>query len=482
MLFARGQAWESVQPNYVLPGYAISLNSASSMFNNYDYYRMLIAVLTQSVIYYALLDDHLLDMLQNEGAVAALDKMRRSMVDKDPSLHRSCNGDYDGNRNGVSLESFYQAHGKWLEYCVEQRKANATDTPAQAELLATTIDARLTKYCFALSMMTRRMLLRKYRNERRNPDAFVHGFHALFSGTLQPDSHHDQWMVLADPELLTRVVYRGARMALRLHQDFFLDPEEYNDLSALFEALEDYDSARSPMRLTVCHEAEWSWRQSVLSDFPSLLSLRWNIEDSSYNKEFFIVSLTKRRRSYKVFKINRECVRGLWAAQQQEVLFLRNPINERGSIQNCKCVLRNMVSQSNDQPVGYPIYVSPIVCSFSQPADTVSPAAWFGQRWQRLGLWMQRACLFGGSGAEPASRDATLQRQDVSRVNLDDLDVQPTHIVETELVQTPDASPSASSALDSSAASHRSSIYEVVELEQEPVALVLDLAVDETSS
>jgi hypothetical protein len=453
------------------------------MFNNYDYYRMLISVLTQSVVYYALLDDNLVALLQNDGAVAALDKMRRSVVDKDPSLHRNCNADYDAVRNGVSLESFYRVHSKWIEYCVEQRQANATDGTDHADLLTTAIDSHLIKYCYALSMMTRRMLLRKFRNERRNPDAFVHGFHALFSGTLQPDSERDQWMVLADPELLTRVVYRAARMALRLHQDFFLDPEEYNDLSALYDALEDYDSARSPMRLTVCHEAEWTWRQSVLSDFPSLLSLRWNIEDSSYNKEFFIVSLTKRRRSYKVFKINRECVRGLWAAQQQEVLFLRNPINERGSIQNCKCVLRNMVSQSNDQPVGYPIYVSPVVCSFTQPADTVSPAAWFGQRWQHFGRWLQRACMFGGSGAEPASQDATLQRQDVSRVNLDSLDVVPMHIVETELVHTPDASPGASSALDSSATSRRSSGYEVevVQLKHEPVALALDSIDDETA-
>eukprot|EP00045_Choanoeca_perplexa_P014502 m.170707 g.170707 ORF g.170707 m.170707 type:complete len:2266 (+) comp16697_c0_seq1:200-6997(+) len=475
MLRAKSQAWESVQPNYVLPGYAISLNSASSMFNSHDYYRMLINVLTQSVIYYALLDDKLVALLQNETATAALDKMVRSMVDRDSCLHRTCNNDYDARRNGVSLESFYQVHSKWIEYCVEQRQANSASSSESPELLATSIESRLTKYCFALSLMTRRMLLRKFRNERRNPDAFVHGFHALFSGTLQPESERDQWMVLADPELLTRVVYRGARMALRLHQDYFLDPEEYNDLSALYDALEDYDSARSPMRLTVCHEAEWSWRQGVLSDFPSLLSLRWNIEDSSYNKEFFIVSLTKRRRSYKVFKINRECVRGLWAAQQQEVLFLRNPINERGSIQNCKCVLRNMVSQSNDQPVGYPIYVSDVVSSFTQPADTTSTGTWFRQHWQGLGRWLQQACLFGGSGAEPASRDATLHRQDVSRVNLDSLDGRPT-IVETELVHTPEPSPSSSSVLDSGATSGSNSVFEVAELDHEPVTLPLDIS------
>jgi len=39
-----------------------------------------------------------------------------------------------------------------------------------------------------------------------------------------------------------------------------------------------------------------------------------------------------------VIKMNRECVRGLWAGQQQELVYLRNRNPERGSIQNAKQV------------------------------------------------------------------------------------------------------------------------------------------------
>ena len=65
------------------------------------------------------------------------------------------------------------------------------------------------------------------------------------------------------------------------------------------------------------------------------------------------------------FQINRECVRGLWAGQQQELIFLRNRNPERGSIQNAKQALRNMINSSCDQPIGYPIYVSPLTTSYS---------------------------------------------------------------------------------------------------------------------
>ena len=115
--------------------------------------------------------------------------------------------------------------------------------------------------------------------------------------------------------------------------------------------------------------------------------------------------LNKRHISFRVIKLNRECVRGLWAGQQQELIFLRNRNPERGSIQNAKQVcriiicnnkiqfhellkkivklisrrekwnisrnfslnfqaLRNIINSSCDQPIGYPIYVSPLTTSY----------------------------------------------------------------------------------------------------------------------
>jgi hypothetical protein len=54
--------------------------------------------------------------------------------------------------------------------------------------------------------------------------------------------------------------------------------------------------------------------------------------------EYKIIMLNKRYLTFRVIKLNRECVRGLWAGQQQELIYLRNRNPERGSIQNAKQV------------------------------------------------------------------------------------------------------------------------------------------------
>ena len=46
------------------------------------------------------------------------------------------------------------------------------------------------------------------------------------------------------------------------------------------------------------------------------------------------------------------------------MIFLRTRNPERGSIQNAKQALRNIINSSCDQPIGYPIYVSPLTTSF----------------------------------------------------------------------------------------------------------------------
>jgi hypothetical protein len=88
-----------------------------------------------------------------------------------------------------------------------------------------------------------------------------------------------------------------------------------------------------------------------------------------------VVLLTRRDRTHKVFKVNAESARGFWAAQQHEVLFLRESNNERGSIQNGKVVLRNILNQSCDQPIGYPVFVSPLAHSFATSLEAQSPLA-----------------------------------------------------------------------------------------------------------
>ena len=63
-------------------------------------------------------------------------------------------------------------------------------------------------------------------------------------------------------------------------------------------------------------------------------------------------------------QLNREGVRSLWTSQQHELIFFQVGDSERGSIQNHKPSLRNIINSSMDPPVGYPIYVSPLQTSY----------------------------------------------------------------------------------------------------------------------
>ncbi len=188
-------------------------------------------------------------------------------------------------------------------------------------------------------------------------DFFLFGLHALFKGDFRITSVRDEW-VFCDVELLRKVVAPGVRMSVKLHQDHFMSPDEYDDNGVLYDAISSHEQ-----NLVISHEGDPAWRQAVLSGAPSLLALRHVIDDGT--DEYKIIMLNKRHISFRVIKLNRECVRGLWAGQQQELIFLRNRNPERGSIQNAKQALRNIINSSCDQPIGYPIYVSPLTTSYS---------------------------------------------------------------------------------------------------------------------
>lgn len=161
-------------------------------------------------------------------------------------------------------------------------------------------------------------------------------------------------------DLLHNVVAPSVKMALKLHQDHFYSPDEYLNPCVLYDAI-----STNSQDLVISHEADPVWRSAVLKGAPNLLALRHVLDDGT--DEYRIIRLTKRFLNFRVIKLNRECVRGLWSGQQQELIYLRNRNPERGSIQNAKQALRNIINSSCDQPIGYPIYVSPLTTSY---ADT----------------------------------------------------------------------------------------------------------------
>ncbi|XP_074087164.1 pecanex-like protein 3 isoform X3 [Macrotis lagotis] len=387
----RWLAWEVTASKYVLEGYSISDNNAASMLQVFDLRKILITYYVKSIIYYVSRSPKLEAWLSHEGIGAALRPVRvPGYADSDPTFSLSVDEDYDLRLAGLSLPAFCAVHLDWIQYCAARR-----GQPMEHDW-----NSPLVTLCFGLCVLGRRALGTASHSMAASLEPFLYGLHALFKGDFRITSPRDEW-VFADMDLLHRVVAPGVRMALKLHQDHFTSPDEYEEPAVLYDAI-----AANEERLVISHEGDPAWRSAILSNTPALLALRHVMDDAS--DEYKIIMLNRRHLSFRVIKVNRECVRGLWAGQQQELVFLRNRNPERGSIQNAKQALRNMINSSCDQPLGYPIYVSPLTTSFAGshpqlralwggPVSLQAIANWLLHSWERLQKGCGAGCNSGGN-------------------------------------------------------------------------------------
>ncbi|KAG9436170.1 pecanex-like protein 1 [Apis mellifera carnica] len=390
----RWLAWEVASAKYVLEGYSISDNSAVSMLQVFEFRKVLVTYYVKSIVFYAVKSSKLKYWLENSDISDALKiTLDKNFVDLDPVFNLSIHEDYDIRTCGITRNSFCNVYLDWIQYCVTK----------QNKTLDKSRNSSLVSLCLALSLLGRRVLGALSHNTVSSVEFFLYGLHALFKGDFRITSIRDEW-VLHDIDLLRSVVAKGVRMALKLHQDHFMSPEQYSELSALYEAIDSHDK-----NLVISHEADPLWRNAVLNGAPSLLALRHVLDDGI--DEYKVIMLNKRFLSFRVIKMNRECVRGLWAGQQQELVYLRNRNPERGSIQNAKQALRNIINSSCDQPIGYPIYVSPLTTSYAetneQLCSIIGGPLSLGviksnvlKLWQRIRRRCGQGCSSGGTGSQ----------------------------------------------------------------------------------
>ncbi|XP_034753486.1 pecanex-like protein 2 isoform X1 [Etheostoma cragini] len=344
----RWLAWEVTATKYLLEGYSISENNAATMLQVYDLRKLLITYYLKSIIYYLVHSPKLSTWLKDATVQESLLSYTKwHHIERDPQVFSvKIDEDYVHCLQGVTRASFCNVYLEWIQHC-----AGKMETPVDSDE-----DSPLVTLSYALSVLGRRSLGTASHNMSNSLESFLYGFNTLFKGDFRIATK-DEW-VFADLDLLQKVVAPAVRMSLKLHQDHFTCLEENEEASILYEAITNYRSS-----LVICHESDPAWRKAVLSSRDTLLTLRHMIDDGT--DEYKIIMLYKRHLSFKVIKINKECVRGLWAGQQQELVFLRNRNPERGSIQNSKQALRNMVNSSCDQPLGYPMYVSPLTTSYA---------------------------------------------------------------------------------------------------------------------
>lgn len=355
-------AWHVTHARYVLEGYTISDNAAVPMLQPFDLRRALITYYVKAIIYFTVTSNQLSKWLRTPEFHQALEHTKdETYADLDPTFSLSLDLDFDLRFSGVTRIKFCSVYFDWISYCFNRVKTdrNNTQRAKMIDDLECTPESFLVSLCYGLSLLARRSLSAAADGQQfHTVESLLLGLHALLKGDFRITSLHDEW-IFQEMQFFKLVVIPGVRMALKLHQDHFTAPDDYDDNMALYEAIAGYEK-----NLVISHETDVAWRTAVLSGVPSLLSLRLYTDDNSNQYKF--IMLNRRYLSFRIIKINRECVRGFWASQQQELIFFRNTDPERGSIQNAKQALRNMINSSCDQPVGYPIYVSPLTTSYEE--------------------------------------------------------------------------------------------------------------------
>ncbi|OQV20264.1 Pecanex-like protein 1 [Hypsibius exemplaris] len=389
----RWLAWQVYAGRYVVQGYSVSDNNASTMFQIYDLRRVLVTFYIKTIIHYLIRHQKLPQWLTYaEKELTAVHNPE--YYDLDTLFMPNIDVDFDFRYHGISRHSFYQTMRGWIEHCVansEFREMDVSETSSFVTL------------AFAMSICGRRVLGAAAQLSLHSVDWFLHGLHALFKGDFRINCPRDEW-VFVDMDLLHKIVAPAIRMALKLHQDHFTSPEEYERSDALFDAIVGHET-----NMVICHEGDPKWRNAVLANTPSLLALRHVVDDN--RDEYKVIMLNIRNLDFRLIKVNKECVRGFWSGQLQELIYFRNRNPERGSIQNAKQALRNMINSSCDQPIGYPIYVSPLTTSYADTHENLSnavggPLTWDAIRNAARETWEDvrdrcYASCSGSSGAEP---------------------------------------------------------------------------------
>ncbi|XP_075059594.1 pecanex-like protein 2 [Mixophyes fleayi] len=372
----RWLTWEVTRTQYILEGYSVIYSNAASLLQVFDLRKILIKYYVKSIIYFTARSPKLLDWLKDISIQKALQPYTEwNHVENDLAMFNiNFDEDYIPCLQGITRASFCSVYLDWIQFCIkkETKKVNIDE------------DSSLVTLSFGLCILGRKLLATAPHDMSLSLDSFLHGLHTLFKGHYEIPKE-EEW-VFSDMDLLHTVVSPAIRMSLKLHQGQFACPEEYEDPPALYEAIKAFEE-----KVVICNEDEPAWRSAILSNKEELLTLR-HVADEGRD-EYSVIMLHKSYLSFKVIKVNKECVRGLWAGQQQELIFLRNRDHERGSIQNNKHVLRNLINSSCDQPLGYPIYVSPLTTSYLGTHEQLKNVLMLPIHFDIIRLWFKAKWL-----------------------------------------------------------------------------------------
>lgn len=123
MFSARWLAWQVVAAQYVIEGYSISDNSATTLLTVYEFRRALITYYVKSVIFFVIRSGKLDQWLKSEAIQEALlMTVDPQFVDLDPAFNMHLDEDFDLRVSGITRNSFCQVYLEWIKYCYEMRR------------------------------------------------------------------------------------------------------------------------------------------------------------------------------------------------------------------------------------------------------------------------------------------------------------------------------------------------------------------------
>ncbi|XP_026307093.1 pecanex-like protein 2, partial [Piliocolobus tephrosceles] len=173
----------------------------------------------------------------------------------------------------------------------------------------------------------------------------------------------------------------------------------YEDPAVLYEAIQSFKK-----KVVICHEGDPAWRGAVLSNKEELLTL-WHVVDEGAD-EYKVITLHRSFLSFKVIKRNvlegalagkltRNASEDFGLDSSRSSYFLATAIQSTAASRTNKQVLQNLINSSCDQPLGYPMYVSPLTTSYlgthkqlknvwGGPITLDRIRSWFWTKWVRM--------------------------------------------------------------------------------------------------
>ncbi|KAG2378350.1 hypothetical protein C9374_008493 [Naegleria lovaniensis] len=351
----RWHSWEVVQTGIKLKTYNMLENKVDNLMSSNDERKAVVTLYVRSVLYYVIQSDQLDRWIQADHSFCPhIDKIgNQKKMDFDPLFTSKFDIDFDASgMGGVSYTKFIEKHHDFMNYFIEDRKKSRNGLNYNEEQVE-----RIRKLCFLASLTARRALAsHDGTTSAHSLRTFIQKVHTLFVGDYRITSTNDEW-VFNDISILDHCIKPAICMALRLYQARFAAEEV--DAPEVFCNLikDDYKD------LVIAHEGDPKWRESIMADQSELFSLRKKVLDKGAI-DYFILMLEMREIEFSIVKLNKEGVRGLWASQQHELVYLGVEQPERASIQNMSHTLRNICNSSMDIPIGYPVMVSSVTTAY----------------------------------------------------------------------------------------------------------------------